>query len=94
MDDCHLSKAEFELASAHNQLFRVFTISVKFVIFRDSRYVLLKVDDLTEDIEVSLDRLRRHCQMTLTNALCHERITPIHKMLALSTQIAQVSSTL
>lgn len=53
----------------------------------DEFFILLEVQDLTKVIESTLDKLKHHCQVVLTNALSHERMTPLNQILNLSSQI-------
>lgn len=48
---------------------------------------------MTDALDTALFNLQRHCQATLTNALAHERITPLNKMLAFCQTILSQSST-
>jgi hypothetical protein len=51
--------------------------------------LLLEVQDLSKVIECTLDKLKQHCQMVMTNALSHERMTPLNQILTLSSQIIE-----
>ena len=81
------SDPSVEIANSLQNIFRIYKIALKFINSAGHRYIFIKIEELTQDIELSLLRLRRHCQATLTNALSHERITPLNKIIAMTQSI-------
>lgn len=62
----------------------MYQIGCKFVRVAGKPYVTMRLNELTNVLELSLSRLQRHCQTTLANALSHERVTPLNKILGFS----------
>ena len=60
----------------------------------DQSEILLvgRVENVSPVIESSLQHLRNLCQITLTNALSHERMTPLNKIITLCQSIVEKAS--
>jgi signal transduction histidine kinase len=54
-------------------------------------YVLVTLHDLEDVIEQAFGNIERHFQATLTNALSHERITPIHQIESFARMMSEKS---
>jgi hypothetical protein len=73
-----------EIDTSLSEVFRIYKVAIKFLAVDTDRHLFLKIEELTQDIELSMLRLQRNCQVTLTNALAHERITPLNKIITMA----------
>ena len=71
---------------------RLFRIGLRNLFDGGVPHVLVRVEDLSPVMETTLTDLRALCQTTLTNALAHERMTPLNKILSFCTSIRQTTS--
>lgn len=55
------SEPSVELDNSLTNIFRIYKIAIKFINSAGHRYIFLKIEELTQDIELSLLRLRKHC---------------------------------
>ena len=61
----------------------------------EKKVLLLEVFDLTEAYKLSRDRLQKEFQCLLTNALSHERLTPLNTIVNISEiKLRKLESTL
>jgi len=54
----------------------------------------MRVENLTSLLEASVSNLRSLCQVTLINAMSHERMTPLNKIMSLCKSIAEKASSI
>jgi len=66
----------------HNKSsFALARVSFKTVNFKEIKRVLVEVTDLTAVYRASTSHLKREFQSMLTNALSHERLTPLNNII-------------
>ena len=78
------SERSLEISASLSEVFRIYKVAIKFLVLDTERHIFLKIEELTQDIELSMLHLQRNCQVTLTNALSHERITPLNKIITMA----------
>lgn len=77
-----IEEAELELDR------EIFEISCKRLVVNDRTQMLLKIENVNDLVKSFFRECQEDWRRTFINALSHERITPINKLLNLSRQLA------
>jgi hypothetical protein len=76
-----------EDVESQSELFSFAQIAIKHLAFGNSCFVLARISNLTSSLTSSLEKLRSHYSSMLTNALSHERIEPLTRIIGLSSEL-------
>jgi len=79
--------SDVDLAFGNPPSLKLIRIYLSVISLERKLYIKIEIQDCASAVLTALNRLEAHCHVVLSNALSHERLTPLNKILNLSQQI-------